>query len=131
MANCVTALRLVSPAPAPVPQIQIERAIGEAVASCATALCVGVEELHAGGLRPSTKMESGERIAKLFWLRQGAPADLDFEVAARREGGRVLRSYFDADFYRRHGPDAGETMIDALITETLAVVDRVTAFMAN
>ena len=83
--------------------------------------------------RASPVDQNGERRAhcKTVLAAAGRAAVLDFEVAARREGGRVLRSYFDADFYRRHGPDAGETMIDALITETLAVVDRVTAFMAN
>ena len=130
MANGTAALALLTFASAPADATgkePIEREIGEAVASAATGLCYALQEYQNGGLTSTTKMTKGERIARIYHLQQAHAGKLDFPTVARAEGARVLRTYFDADFYRRYGPGAGEWTINMIIDEVLAVVGRVTA----
>ena len=132
MANGTPALALLPPAPEPTPanpsmQEDIRATIGAAVASAATGLCFAVQEHQNGGLTSTTKMTNGERIAALYWLQQAHADKLDFPTVAREQGKAVLRTYFDADFYRTYGPGAGGWTLDMLIDEVLAVVGRVTA----
>jgi hypothetical protein len=130
--NGAAALHLAfEPTPAsPSAQEDIRTAIGEAVASAATGLCQGVAEYQNGGLRPETRLANGERIARIYHLQQAHADKLDFPAVARAEGVRVLRQYFDASFYERYGPGAGEWTTNMIVDEVLAVVGRVTALEA-
>ena len=52
---------------------------------------------------------------------------MDFPAVARAAGKAVLRTYFDADFYRTYGEGAGEGVLDAAIDGVLEILSQVTA----
>ena len=121
------AVRL-APEPTPAsPQEDIRATIGAAMASAATGLCFAMTEFQNGGLRPATRTENGERIAALYWLQQAHAGEMDFPAVARAAGKAVLRTYFDADFYRTYGEGAGEGVLDAAIDGVLEILSQVTA----
>ena len=128
MANGVAVRLAPEPTPAsPSMQEDIRTAIGTAMASAATGLCFAMQEFQNGGLTSTTKMTNGERIAALYWLQQAHGGKIDFPAVARAAGKAVLRTYFDADFYRTYGEGAGEGVLDAAIDGVLEVVAKVTA----
>ena len=99
------------------------------MASAATGICFALSEHQAGALRPETRLAIGERFAKLAMLRLDTIGDpgFDFAGTARAEGARVLRTYLDADFYRTHGPGAGEATLVGIISSVLEIVEKVVA----
>jgi hypothetical protein len=119
-ANGAATLRLAAPTPAPTNDetSDLRAAIGEAMAAAATVLCQGVVELAGRGLRPETKMLGGERLARLYWLQQSAPAGFNFAAAVRTEGRRALREI--------HGEDL--LVLDILIDGALEILAKGTAF---
>jgi hypothetical protein len=135
--NGVAALHaLVEPAPErsskgdPMKPSEGIEAIGQATAAAAIVFAWGALGCHeTGKVAPAAKEAGGERIAALYWLRQAHAGKIDFTATARAEGKRVLRTYFDAEFYQRHGPGAGEAMINIAIDEVLATVNRVDVMM--
>lgn len=103
--------------------------ISTAMANAAIAICRGWEELEKSGcLTAATRKAGAERIYRLHELRRGME-DAEF-IAASRAGKQLLRQHLnpDPDFYRRHGPNAGEATLDNIITEILAAVDWVAKF---
>ena len=69
----------------------------------------------------------GLACAALYWLQQAHGGKIDFPAVAREQGKAVLRTYFDADFYRTYGEGAGEGVLNAAIDGVLEVVAKVTA----
>jgi hypothetical protein len=70
----------------------------------------------------------------LYELQQSTLGQINFSTVARVEAKCVLRTYLDADFYRRHGTAQGEAALDLFIDEVLQILAKVTAFeraMAN
>lgn len=133
MANGHRALSLVSEPPA-APAPPTEEKIGQAVADIACLLCAGIFELQGGGLDPALKAEGGRRIAVLYTLQTAHAGETDFASVAREHGRIALRRFFTLDFYRAHGPGAGEAALDEVVDEVLAILGRVAAFeraMAN
>jgi hypothetical protein len=133
MANGSAALQILAPEAPSTPDVPtgieaVEAEVGEATAAAACAICQGLAEFQNGGLSPTTRAAGGERVAALFWLQQAHAAKLDFPAVARAEGARVLRLYLDADFYRCHGPGAGEGTINMVVDEVLAVLAQVVEF---
>jgi hypothetical protein len=137
MANGHACLQLVEQARDAPAGTEVETRIGVAVASAACGLCYSLGEYQNGGLTDKTRMVNGERIAAVALLRLdsiGSPG-LDFFEVARVEAAKILRTYFDADFYRTYGVAAGETTIDEIISSVLEITKRVVAieleFRAN
>jgi hypothetical protein len=101
---------------------EAEISVGRAVASAATALCRGYAELSdKSELSATTRRVGAERIYSLYELRRGVP-EAAFTAMARREGRRVLLSYFEATPNLRA---TGELLVDGLIREILAAVAQV------
>jgi hypothetical protein len=73
------------------PEVPIETAIGEAMASAVSAICRAGEELSGGELTAATRRVGAERIYRLHELQQSAP-ELDFASVVRRAGKQVLRA---------------------------------------
>src|SRR5262245_8951353 len=115
MANGVSALRLVEPAPAPSSELE---KIGVAVADATIPISAGVIEWMNGKITADTKALGGERIANLYWLSQSP--GFNFAVA-RQEGRRVL--------IERLGQDAHAPSIDLLVDGVLEILTNVTAVM--
>ena len=102
-----------------------ELEIGEATAAAATALCRALEQYQNGGLTHEVRMAGGDRIGKVVMLKMAFFDEEKFDLIAHAEGKRVMRRFFDDDFYRRHGPGAGEATMDHFINEVLEVVAHV------
>src|SRR5258708_729908 len=106
MNGAAVALKLVhteAPEPAPAPSGEpIERAIGEAVAATVCVLARGMLELQDGGLSATVRTAGGSKVAALYQLQQSTLGKIDFASIVRREGRRVLRGYFDSNFYQHH-----------------------------
>jgi hypothetical protein len=89
---------------------------------------VGLVEYWSNGrLSLESKSMGGEVVARLFELRQSTP-HLDFAAVARVQGLKVLRARHAALDQPQEFPEVPAIEI---IDELLAVVDRVTAAMAN
>ena len=70
----------------------------------------------------------------MYELQQAHAGAIDFPVVARREGKVLLRQYLDGGFHRHYNTEQGDAVLDAIITELLAIVAKVTTFeraMAN
>jgi hypothetical protein len=133
MANGNAALQVLAPEPPSTPDVPtgieaVEAEVGEATAAAACAICQGLAEYQNGGLTSTTRAAGGERVAALYWLQQTHAGRIDFPAVARTEGRRVLQTYLDADFYRCHGPGAGEGTLGLFIDAALEVLAQVTAF---
>ena len=74
-------------------QTGIETAIGAAAADAAVALNQALLEYWDGGLAPTTKMQGGARIARLYELQQATLGTLASTPRHGCLGGRPYRRY--------------------------------------
>ena len=83
---------------------------------------------------PRDQSGGWQRVARLYELQMAHAGETDFASVARAHGQTALRRFFTLDFYRAHGPGAGEAALDEAVEEVLEILGRVTAFeraMAN
>ena len=139
MSNGTAALQLLAPdptshaafaeAPAAKPDAVFtasqEIEIGDLIAQAAGLMCLAAEKYLAGQSTLSNSMQTGELIAKLYFLQQSAPAD--FATIVRREGRRVLMAAMAqnaAPVVASNGDM--DLAMDEVLSWPLAVLARVT-----
>ena len=113
-----------APALAPTVDPEIEAKIGEMTAAAACALAGALGEYWNGGLTLKSKLAGGDAVAELWKLRQSTLGELNFDATARALGTKILKERMNGGCYPA---DAATVLVD----ETLAILNRVTAAMAN
>jgi hypothetical protein len=117
----------IAPAKAAAPQSGIKRVIGEAVASAAAAVAIGMAELGgAGQMPPNVKGMGGQTLAAVAELALDYCGE-DFDHVAREEGRLALERRRGTLLRAQLGAAKYETAFDELIGHVLLITSQVVA----
>jgi hypothetical protein len=95
----------------------IERVIGELIAGIACLIAQGLGEFKCDSrMSADTKRRGSEIISLLLKLRQATAGELDFDLAARTMGTRVLRE---------RDSEISDAIIDTLITAASDITHKI------
>jgi hypothetical protein len=108
---------------------EIERQIGEVVATATIAVFAGMQEIQDGGLAPATRARAGDLFVEMFKLQEANFGEIDFAAVARREAKRILWARYGAAMRERLNYSEVELdhALDTLIDRPLDVLRKVTA----
>jgi hypothetical protein len=100
--------------------------LGEAMASAMSLFAWGIEGFKDDKVPPALKTAGGQRLARLYRLRQTFNGDFDAVAAAA--GKRALRQQVELEF---EGIELPDSLLDMLADGVLSAVRHIEAALAH